>query len=317
MSMSAAVTSLTPLQELGIPVALVGAVFLAIGAEFQQHGVAKVASAGSERPKLGLGQVLALARRPSWLLGTVMLGLAIVLQLVSLSLAPLTVVQPLGAVALVITALVTARMTKQRLKAPAIRAIALCVGGVGLFVTIAAMTTTSRPITTTQLLIVVVILGVVLAALGVVLLLRRGKHVPRLFTVVAAGVLFGFVATLAKVLITRVETIVQSGMRFSPGEWLTLVCFAGLIVAALLGSYFVQTAYSTGSPEVVVAGLTVIDPLVGVTIGIAVLGEAASTPWWADAGFVIAGVLAVLGVVRLSRLQPPPVPPRRRPAPGA
>src|SRR5665648_155542 len=94
---------------------------------------------------------------------------------------------------------------------------------------------------------------------------------PRLFYVVGAGMLFGFVATLAKVVITRVQTILQTGFHVVFADWLTVVCFVGLVAAALLGSYFVQTAYSTGSPSVVVAGITVTDPLVGGPIGIVVL----------------------------------------------
>ncbi|MDQ1543038.1 MAG: hypothetical protein QOK08_676, partial [Actinomycetota bacterium] len=40
--MSIEVISLSPVQALGIPVALVGAVFLSVGSQFQQHGVAVV-----------------------------------------------------------------------------------------------------------------------------------------------------------------------------------------------------------------------------------------------------------------------------------
>jgi hypothetical protein len=308
--MSVPVISLTPVQALGIPVALVGAVFLAIGSQLQQHGVAKVGSERRSGPRVGLhiAELLALGRRPSWLFGTFLLGLAIVFQLFSLYLAPLTVVQPLGAVALVITVLVNARVTKERLDAASVRAVLLCVVGVGAFVGVAAMTTTTVPIEDTQLVIVVAILTVVLGALAVGFALLR-KSLPRLFYVVGAGMLFGFVATLAKVLITRVQTILQTGFHLVYADWLTVVCFVGLIAAALLGSYFVQTAYSTGSPSMVVAGLTVIDPMVGVTIGIVVLGEAAEAPWWAAIVFGLAGLVAVLGVYRLSRRSLPPHPP--------
>ncbi len=303
--MGPAAISLTPAQALGIPVALVGAVFLAIGSQLQQRGVAKVEARGPGGPRVGLrvAELLALARRPSWLFGTLLLGLAIVFQLFSLYLAPLTVVQPLGAAALVITVLVNARVTKERLDAAAVRAVLLCVLGVGTFVGIAAMTTTTVPIHDTQLAIVVAILIVVLASLAVGFAVLR-KKLPRLFYVVGAGVLFGFVATLAKVLITRIQTILQTGFHLVFADWLTLACFVGLLAAALLGTYFVQTAYSTGSPSMVVAGLTVIDPMVGVTIGIVVLGEAADAPWWAALVFAVAGLVAVFGVYRLSRHSP-------------
>lgn len=305
--MSVVFVSLTPAQSLGIPVALVGSVFLAIGAELQQHGVTKVGSTAAQSRRSGLDwkQLLALTRRPSWLLGTLLLGLAIVFQLVSLYLAPLTVVQPLGATALVVTALITARLSRTKLTAPAVRAILCCVGGVGLFVTVAALTTTTIPITDAQLLIVVIILAAVLLALGAGFLFLRSRF-TRMFYVVGAGVLFGFVATLAKVLMARVQTIVRDGFHIDPADWLTLLCLLGLAAAAVLGSYFVQTAYSSGSPELVVAGLTVIDPIVGVSIGIVVLGEAAAAPLWADVAFVVAGAIAVYGVVQLSRHQPQP-----------
>jgi hypothetical protein len=307
---SIVVVSLTPAQSLGIPVALVGSVFLAVGAELQQHGVTKAgeaaASHGRSDPRssgLGWGQLTALARRPSWLIGTLMLGLSTVFQLFSLYLAPLTVVQPLGAIALVVTALITARLTRIRLKLPAIRAILYCIGGVGLFVAVAALTTTTIPIAAAQLLIVAIILAAVLLLFGLGFVLFRARF-TRLFYIAGAGVLFGFVATLAKVLITRVQTIIDNGLRLSPADWLTIVCLAGFIAAAVLGSYFVQIAYASGSPELVVAGLTVIDPLVGVSIGIIVLGEAAGAPLWADIVFFIAGALAVYGVIQLSRHQP-------------
>src|ERR1700712_3644597 len=102
--MTSELVSLSPMQTLGIPIALVGAIFLALGAELQHRGVNKVdaATTGNAKSGLSLSQLLALLGRPSWVIGSVMLALAIVFQLVSLYLAPLTVVQPLGAIALVI-----------------------------------------------------------------------------------------------------------------------------------------------------------------------------------------------------------------------
>ena len=298
--------TLSPLQALGIPVALIGAVFLAFGAEFQHRGVNKVdaASSGSAKAGLSVSQLLALIRRPSWLIGTLMLGIAIVLQLISLFLAPLTVVQPLGALALVITALLNARVTKTRLGKTAVRAILLCVGGIGVFVGVAAVTTTSVPIQSEQLAIVLIILACVLVLLGVAFVLFR-KRAPSVFYIISGGILFGFVASLAKVVIDRVHTIVLHGFDLVPGDGLTIVALVAILVTALAGSYLVQTAYSSGPPELVVAGLTVIDPMVGVTIGIVVLGEAAGAPWWAGIVFVAAGAVAVTGVFQLSRRKQP------------
>ena len=77
-----------------------------------------------------------------------------------------------------------------------------------------------------------------------------------------------------------------------------------LLVATALGGYFVQTAYASGPPDLVIAGLTVIDPLVAVTIGIVVLREASNAEWWAIIAFIVAGAVAVYGVFQLAKYHP-------------
>lgn len=290
------VLNLTPAQGLGIPVALVGAVFLALGAQFQHRGVGKVeAQLGGAAKGLSVRQLRALLTRPSWVIGTLLLGLAILFQLTSLYLAPLIVVQPLGAVALVITALVNARVSGMKLDRATIRSIALCVGGVAVFVTIAAFTARETEITDSQLITVLIILGAVLLIAAVAFALLRSRFKAIMY-ILAAGILYGFVATLAKVIINRV--------RLENFDVLTFVCVIALVAGTLLGAYFVQTAYASGPPDLVIAGLTVIDPLVAVTIGIVVLGEASGAPPLAIAAFVVTGVVAIYGVFQLAKHHP-------------
>ncbi|WP_342365676.1 DMT family transporter [Plantibacter sp. CFBP 8775] len=286
-----------PSQLLGIPFALLGAVFLSLGAQLQHRGVAKVESSSGTDATSGLNvaQLLALLSRPSWVTGTVMLGLAIVLQLGSLSLAPITLVQPLGAVALVITAVVNSRISGVRLNRRSVVAIVACVGGVGLFVTIAAVFTGEHRITEAELVTILVMLGVVLVVFGLGFMVFRSRFTA-IFYIVGTGVLYGFVATLAKVIIGRLQQ--------GEFDWLTILCGLGLVAASALGGYFVQTAYSSGPPDLVIAGLTVIDPMIAVGIGIIVLGEASNAPFWAGFGFVVAGAIAVWGVFQLARHHP-------------
>ena len=148
-----------------------------------------------------------------------------------------------------------------------------------------------------------IVVGSVVVVVGAVFLAAR-KRLTRIFYVLASGALFGFVATLAKVIIGRVETV-EAGHHspFAVGG-LTYVCVLGIVVAGSLGQYLQQSAFTSGSPEVVVAGLTVVDPIVGATIGLTALGEAANAPVWSIAVFVVAGALAVFGVVRLSQGRP-------------
>ncbi|RIX28128.1 DMT family transporter [Amnibacterium setariae] len=296
------VGTLTPLQALGIPVALVGSLLLAAGAELQHRGV-RAGTAGEAVPRLRA--LLALLRRPVWLMGTGLLALAIPFQLLSLFLAPLTVIQPLGAAALVLSTLLDARARGRRPERALVVAVALCVVGIGLFVAVAAATTTSRPVQETQLVAVLAVLAVVLVvALPVVLLLRT--RLPPIALVLGAGVLFGFVGSLTKVVLDRLHTIWATGTGFTAADWSSAVCVIGMGLAGGLGAVLVQTAYASGPASLVVAGLTVVDPVVGVTLGVVVLGEAAQAPAWAPGVFALTGAVAVAGVVLLARHRPVP-----------
>jgi drug/metabolite transporter (DMT)-like permease len=289
--------ALDPIQFLGIPFALVGAVFLSFGAQFQHRGVKKVDARTEHEAQSGInmGQLRLLLARPSWVIGTLLLGLAIVFQLISLKFAPLIVVQPLGAVALVITTILNGRISKISLNTQSIVAVCLCVGGVGLFVTVAAFNARELPVTDGDLVTILIVLAIVLVLFGLGFAFFRARF-KALVYVIASGVLYGFVATLAKVVIAR---ITQGDF-----DWLTIVCIVALIAAVALGAYFVQNAYSSGPPDMVIAGLTVIDPLVAVTIGIVVLEEAAEAPLWAVIAFVVTGLIAIVGVFRLARYHP-------------
>lgn len=283
-------------QAVGIPIALVGAVFLSFGAQFQSRGVKQVEqrreTAGSE---LGRSELLRMVRNRSWLIGTVMLGLAIVLQLTSLRFAALIVVQPIGAIALVVTAILNARMNHIHISRKVVRAIILCVGGVGIFVSIAAPSATDTTISDDDLRTILVLLVVVLIALGTLFAIYRARMTPIAY-IVGAGVLYGFVATMAKTVINRLIA--------GQFDWFTVLCGIGLLAAGAGGLYLVQTAYAVGPPDLVIAGLTVVDPIVAVGIGVIVLGEASGAPWFAVAGFVVAAGIAITGVFLLAKHHP-------------
>ncbi|MGX9346400.1 DMT family transporter [Microbacterium sp. KNMS] len=282
---------------LGIPLAIAGAVFMSLGAQYQSRGVKKVERlAGAEgRAGLGAAHLLRLMSRPSWIIGTILLGVAIICQLSALAVAPLIVVQPLGAISLVITTLLNAQITGHMPTRNSITAIGLCVGGILVFVLVAALFATERSITDFELLVVLAILLAVIILLGAAWLILR-RRIGALFYITAAGALYGFVATLAKIVIKRFQA--------GDVDWTVWLCIVALVAAAAAGGYFVQTAYASGPPDLVIAGLTVIDPIVAVLIGAIVLGEAANAPLWALIVFVVVGAVASLGVFLLARHHP-------------
>lgn len=194
MIQTAAVPILSSYHWLGIPIAVAGAILLALGTLFQHKAVGEQAPApGRGAGSMGGGRLQALLGKPAWLAGTAMLGAAILLQLTSLRFSPLIVVQPIGAVALVVTTLATARMTRRSPGRRALTSVALCIAGVGVFVAVAAVSARDVEISDRHLITILILLGAVLAALGTGFGLWRHRWSAVVFTA-GAGILFGFVA---------------------------------------------------------------------------------------------------------------------------
>lgn len=284
------------LRFVAIGLAIAGAVFLALGAQFQNDAVTK--HHAPDQPRVGslhIRQVLDLLRRPRWLTGTTFLLLAILFQLAALTFAPLIVVQPIGAIALIITSMLNARIYKVKLDAKTLLSILITMLGVGGFVVFAATSATKVEMSDGKLLQVVGVLVVLLGIFGALFYFSKGKVGPLQY-IFGAGVLYGFVASLAKVVIVRIEQ----------ADWdlLTLLAAASLIGATALGGWFVQNAYASGPPDLVIAGLTVIDPAVAVGIAILILGEAEGAGLGQMFGFSVAGAIAIAGVFMLARVHP-------------
>lgn len=295
--------SIDSFPVIGIALAVLSAALLTVGNLLQSRGVAtrRVGAAGA------LGQATSLLRSPVWLAGSALFGLAILAQLAALAFAPLIVVQPVGVVALVFASLLTAVLTRQ---APPIRevlAIAVCVVSLGVFVTVAAAVSAQTTITDRQLVAVLVVLAVVLVATGVAFAVGRGRRLPPVLFVLLGGLYSGFVATLGKTVILRIQTAVRTDdLRIDDTNLLTLGCVLGIAVAGALSIVFVQTAHTVNNPQTVVAGLTVVDPFIAVVLGITVLQEAAGAPPWSFVVFAVAGLTAIAGVWMLAQAQQDP-----------
>ena len=283
-------------RAFAIGLAVIGAIFLSLGAQFQNDAVTKHHAPSRPRPgSLSLKQIADLLRRPRWLTGTSFLVLAILFQLSALALAPLIVMQPIGAIALIMTSLLNAKIYRLRLNLSTFLAIALTTLGVGGFVAVAASSAVAVEMSNEKLLQVVGILFLLLLMFGALFWRSRGK-VGALQYIFGAGVLYGFVASLAKVVIQRV---LQQDY-----DLLTLLALISLVGATVLGGWFVQNAYASGPPDLVIAGLTVIDPAVAVMIGIAILGEAEAASLGQMFGYAVAGIVAISGVLALNKFHP-------------
>ncbi len=284
------------MEWLAVLLAIISAVCLAYGAQRQGSAV-RSDTGGLTLNSTGF---LRLLRNRRWMLGLLLLGAGMAFNVIALSLAPLMVVQPIGAIALVITTIVNSRDQGIRLNRMTVVAIGTCVTGSALFVVMAVQVTReSHTVTARDELTTVLLLAVVVAVFGA-LALTLGHKMRAFAYILGAGVLFGFVAVLTRVIAGRL--LQPEGFDVSNVQWYTVV---GMAAAGGLGAWFVQNAYSSGPPDLVIAGLTVIDPIVGIAIGILILGEARP-----DVSAVMkiamgaAALLAIVGVIALSRHHP-------------
>ena len=297
------------MRILAICLALLSAVLLAVGTQLQNGAVGDQKKAAlSGRSHLKLNQLVHLIRRPQWVTGLVLTIAALVLQFTALLLAPLILVQPIGAIALVITSLLNAKITKTRLNKASVLAIILCTTGLGAFVVMAHEVAVEPDIDNNSLMLILAMAIALIATFAFIFFKGAERFSPITF-ILGAGALFGFVATLTKVVVKRLFQ--QDGFNrliSFQGEFvtdgLTLLALLCMLAAGLLGAWFVQNAYASGPPDLVVAGLTVIDPLVAVSIGVVLLNEAMNAPWPVMLGFVASGAISVVGVFLLSKVHP-------------
>ncbi|WP_299165574.1 DMT family transporter [uncultured Arthrobacter sp.] len=276
--------------------ALLGACFLAVGAQRQGSAV-RSNTGGLSLNSTGFMRLL---RNPRWILGLILLGAGMVCNVIALSMASLTVVQPIGAIALVITTIVNSRDQGVRINRPTVVAISACVAGSALFVLLAVnVTRKDHVVLPDQELTAVLLLCIAVALFGTLAAVFR-RRLSAFAYILGAGVLFGFVAVLTKIIATH---LLDPNGRFL----LNVPLYSGIaiVAAAGLGSWFVQSAYASGPPDLVIAGLTVIDPIVGIAVGIVVLGELQPNVESVIAiAMGAAAIVAIVGVIALSRHHP-------------
>lgn len=281
---------------LAVFLAILGACFLAFGAQRQGRAV-KADTGGLALSSTGL---LRLLRNPRWVFGLLLLGMGMVMNAIALVSAPLTVVQPIGAIALVITTVVNAKDQNLSINRATVLAIAACVMGSAMFVLLAVnVTQENHHVNSDDELTIVLLLALAVGIFGTLAVMFKHRMSAFVY-ILGAGVLFGFVAVLTRII--GKHLVDPNGLALQNVQWYSVVA---IVAAGGLGSWFVQSAYSGGPPDLVIAGLTVIDPMVGIAIGIVILGELRPDVHAVMAlGMATAATLAIVGVVALARHHP-------------
>lgn len=281
---------------LAITLGVLASMAFALGATFQHTGVDRIFTTGSDR-HLNVQRVLTMVRTPIWLLGTGLIVGGAVLHLGGVMLAPITVIQPVGILAVPFAALFAAQKNRRAPNRRMWLAIGMAVAGIASFTVISA--STAAPNTILDMRTVLIASLAIWAGAGVFVVLgRKGPVGFRCLAWATAGAfLYGLATALMK---TSIELFQQG--RETPLMFVLSV--AGLLACYGVGALLIQQAYAAGPAEIVVGSLTAVDPLIAVAFGVVVLGEGRNIGVLAAFGLILLGALAAWGVALLSKYHP-------------
>lgn len=282
---------------LAIALGVLASLGFALGATLQHSGIDRIIGKPGGDRTMTFARVLAMFRTPIWLLGTLFILTGAALHLLGVNLAPVTVVQPVGILAVPFAVLLAAKKNHSRPTRGMWLAIAMAVFGIVAFTYFSSRSAATDTLIDMRMILIasLVVWG---GAAVFVLMAAKGPLGSRCLAWATAGAfLYGLATALMKTTLELFHQGRESPLMF----WLTL---AGLLACYGVGAWFIQQAYASGPAEIVVGSMTVIDPLVAVAFGIVVLGEGRNIDGVSALGMVAMGALASWGVMLLSRYHP-------------
>jgi len=283
---------------LGILIVAIASFAFASGATVQHLAVGRTVTAGAENRSMGLRQLVSLLVNPRWLLGLGIVALGASMHIVALMMAPVTVVQPVGILAVPWSVLLAAKIHGFKPTRQIWIAVVLTIVGIVAFTVISA--SFAAPVVAlppTMIIVFCVAVYLIGATLGLI-----GGFGPARLRCLAWATGGSFFYGLSSALVKTTSELVAAGdYLHSPLFW---VVVGFLLCSYATGGWMVQQGYANGPAEIVVGSMTTTDPIVGVTFGMVVLGEGALLTVAPSLGMLISGAVAISGVVLLSRFHP-------------
>ncbi|MEV0630683.1 DMT family transporter [Nonomuraea wenchangensis] len=242
-------------------------------------------------PKARMGLILALVRKPVWLLGILALIGGFLFQASALSRGAVALVQPVMVVELPFTMIILSLAFGAVLDRHIWLAIAALSGGLAIFLMAASPQVGRWLPDAIGWIAATLVTVVVVAALVTVGVLAKGPLRPAAIGV-AAGIGFAFTATLMK----RVTAIAQEDLGALPLTWQVYA----MVLAGLCSLVLLQHALHSGPLVVAQPALTISDPIAGILYGALLFGEPIRSGSWIVFEAIGIGSLAY-GVIQLAR----------------
>jgi drug/metabolite transporter (DMT)-like permease len=249
--------------------------------------------------------VMELVRVPALWGALALNGLGAALHVTSLGFGPLSLIQPLGVLTLVIAvplAAVTAKRKVTRLELTGMTNTVIGLAGLALIITTSGVAETLR---SGELIALVSATAAVVAVLG---LLGRRQNASTLWEATAGGIAYSVCSALCQTVVVRASED-GAGVLLRP---ITIFAMISIAVFAVAATLLTQRSYrdGLGAP---LAVTNLVNPAAATTIGVVLLGETLATSDIEIALAVVCGVLSALGVAQLARARDvatptPPVP---------
>lgn len=269
---------------------LASAVLFAIGSAVEQTTTQQEKQTRTFDPRL----MLRLVRRPRWLLGWVPDLGGTVLQALALRIGALALVEPLLLAGVFLAVPLSSALQRQRPHPRDLVVVALGAVGLTAFLVAANPRAGVNRAPTEDWLPVIAGLAVAFA-LCLVLAWRIPGATRGVLLGVGTGLLYGFSASLLKTITVQITD--GFGVLFT--NWqvyaLALTGLAGLILN--------QNAFQSGRIAAPLTTIALVDPIVGIVIGVTVYQERLALAGWRLPVVVLSGVLIgyVMWLVRRSR----------------
>ncbi|MFC0115265.1 DMT family transporter [Kibdelosporangium aridum] len=275
---------------LALALAIAGAVLNGLGALWQNTAVRD-----NQTGKLvSIAALVHLLRNRRWLMGQLAVIIGSALHFGALAFAPVTVIQPIGVLGIAVTTVASAKLDRAQLSLGTWLSLAAIVLGVGGFTSLAASNAQVTRVSDETAVLIAMIVGLLLMLLGLIGSIGHGL-VRCLAFAAGGGVVFGFASVVIRLAALSLEH--GNPTDFPTGSLI------GAILSIPVAVWFIQQAHASGPPDLVVAALTLADPIVAIGIGYVALGEGAKTSTVATLAEGVCFLIAAIGIVVLPRMR--------------
>lgn len=243
-------------------------------------------------PLLGVSVLGRMVHRPRWMAAVTLSGLSFAVQAVALGFGPLVLVLPIAATDLLFALAILAGKRHLHLRPADWGGALLVAAGVATFLALSPHAAGVMEPAPADWVLVAVAVGAVLAVL-LPLALRLSGVARTALLATAGAVVFALVDSLTKAFVGSVDLHgIGALARWEP---------YALFVAGVTGILLAQSAYRAGSLLVSLPIIDSVEPIGGVAIGATVFGEQIARSPGILAVQLLAGAVAVVGMVVLRR----------------